>query len=218
MTETNKEKGGLVIQRSPIEFVVVGAKGWSDGVLVRSEGCPLDLVGFAAVYPSASEDSPTADNLVSWYRPRTMWAVESYPISPDSNDWEDRKSVMRFCWVGLCTKADEKKINSVFNQHAADLRAGITKRNMERVEWSLASVIFYCAAAHSRIKGRRRLLLILAVVYCLLLCMTAGAWILWELARASRAPKSSPASKPSVPVTGYSSSKEKRSHRSTYMP
>lgn len=178
---TSEFKDNLVIHRSPIEFVVVGPRGKRDGILVRSENPPLDLIGFAAIGRERNDSSGPLGFFFPSLR-RGRYSVESFPLQHSAGEWDERKSGYRFCWVGMCSESDREKIHEAFNRYAADLLSGIQERDIDQVEWSLAPVILHCLEAQTRFKKRRLMFPILLAAYVMALLIALIVRVAMEFA------------------------------------
>ena len=168
----------IVIHNSHIEFLVVGPKGNNNGVLVKSEKLKIDLIGFAA----GSSDIDDYDkysfsiiDLLLFISRTKMYFVESNSarLINYNNDVDNRKTKYKFYWVGMCRSSDKKKIREIFNRCIEDLLIGIETEDIERIEWSIAPVIYHCAKAQKQLKKRRKNLAFFSVTYLLIILITA---------------------------------------------
>ena len=174
--DSNNHTNGLVLEKSPIEFIVVGAKGVRHSVLLRSDTAQLDLVGFAASMSGKNKRYSPQPSFLAPRKPRILSSVRSYPLSRPNDEEDSREATYQFCWVGLSSEEDKQRIEELFRKHASDLQAGIDKQDMERIEWSLAPVLLECTTAEYRASRRQRVSRTLYLLFLVFIATVVGVW------------------------------------------
>jgi hypothetical protein len=182
---TRTENDGCVVIKSPVEFLIVGAAGPHDRILVRSENCQLDLIGFSQLREDPKEhlkQHPSSIfGLLSPERP--MQSIETHPFDRGMRSGDYRESLYRFSWVGYSTSADRDHIRHLFERQAKDLDDAIEESDIGRVEWSIAPVIHRCSTADLRRRSSRRVALAFLASYLLIGLVSITIWMVWESRR-----------------------------------
>jgi hypothetical protein len=138
----------IVIDGSPIAFVLAGPRGRGDGILVRSRSAGLDLIG------SCSNEQKDWTEPPSLYSPLSVLGanylpeisvIRSHPVPIDQITDDQRSGTFTFSWMGMSSRTDQKILLSEFNRHVADLQHAIAKGDREQVEWSLGPFVARCA-------------------------------------------------------------------------
>jgi hypothetical protein len=175
----------IVLRKSPIELIIVGAKGKRNGVLVRTEDAQIDLIGFAIddVEKLKNNSSSSFLFLLAPKSERKMNSVDSYPIAHSNDQKEQRKSDLRLSWVGLCSNKDREEISSVFQKYAADLQSGLEDNNIEQVELSLSPIIYHCQVANQRVRRQRQSAKLIIGLYILLALVMFVLFALKDLSK-----------------------------------
>jgi hypothetical protein len=176
---TDKLKRSLTIIDSPIEFVVIGAKGKRNGVLVRSQNVQLDLIGVAAgggenirsrlIYERLLHITLITILLIDGVSSRTINYVESSSSDYVSGDRDKRQSEYRFYWVGSCPRSRRKVIDATFNRYITDVLSGIEEGDVEQVEWSISPTILECLNAQAHYIRIRQQYLFIVAIYALII-------------------------------------------------
>lgn len=176
----SKRSGPVIIDRSPIEFVLVGPKGRDHGILARSKEARIDLIGFAASERDdlelGSVSTFAAIDVVDMFtgslklltfatgssqnsdrpeRRRSMSAVNSAAVQSDQPEADERKQRYRFCWVGECTTEERQTIKNTFDRQLPDIRKALQRFDSETCEWALSSIILECSLGIDNHRQRR---------------------------------------------------------------
>jgi|SRR5579859_3359465 len=181
----NKSDSTIVIQ-SPVEFLITGAAGPHDRVLVRSENCQLDLIGFAQQPRNneAREQAPGSGVFEAFSRDRNkMQYVESLPLSRGQRSGDDRDSTYKFCWVGYASRSQRERILDVFQRQTADLEDALEGQDSEKISWAMAPIVYQCSIADMRRRSSRKTLAILFAVYALIALVSVAIVMAWQLQR-----------------------------------
>ncbi len=143
----------LILQNSPIEFVLVGPHQSRDAVILKSENSGLDLLGMASEGDIDSEKSPTFNLLASMFLPnvgRQLNVVESYQVTDLESSKDKRRSSFRFAWVGYCNPSRKRRIKQSLDRSIIDIRQGVLDKNIPDIELSISSLIYNCSLAHQQ--------------------------------------------------------------------
>jgi hypothetical protein len=179
------DKDNCIVLQSPIEFLIAGAAGQHDRILVRSLNCQLDLIGF--VQEGAKEyRRPVIGSKILGFPSRdrsSMRTVESFPLKRGARSGDSRESSYRFCWVGYATRSEEDRIRDLFQRQTVDLEDGIERQDLAQVEWSIAPVVFQCSLADMRRRNSRQSSLILVALYFLIALVAVAISASWTLQR-----------------------------------
>ena len=180
MTRADEE---LIIDNSPIPFVIVGPSKRGRSVYVRSNDKNLDLVGLDAI-PVHKERKGGA----------LFWSFKSdhdeahlvrskLKFDFDHRDLDDdRYSDFVFVWRGSCQDSDIARIESLFRLVSLDISMSADHQDRVGIAQSIAPLITICRDAdvrfRRRITARRNFLLmslgIYAIVIATLLFSTSG--------------------------------------------
>lgn len=154
---SREEKKSIVIDNSPIEFVITGPKGKRDGILVKSKNAQLDLIGFAGNAHMKMDHKCLEISNSLWKAPRTLNSAESFRLDHRNDDWDIRKSGYHFFWSGLCSQPEREKIRDIFNRYVADMQSGIEEHDVDLIEWSLSPIVAKCFFTHINNEKRSRI-------------------------------------------------------------
>src|SRR5687768_11280050 len=93
-TTEMKARVPMILQGSPVPFVIVGPVGAVDRVLVRSDDAGLELVAFAA--KESGRENPS---LGEWYIAGSIHMVHSATAIGELSPEGRRSAVLKFCWM-----------------------------------------------------------------------------------------------------------------------
>jgi hypothetical protein len=148
-----QSNAAIIIDNSPIEFVLVGPRGEGTGLLLRTRNAGLDLVG-ACLDRSRDKRlnylSWWADHLLGSRYTRTISTVWSNPTSITSLVDDKRLGSFTFSWLGMTEPIERKKIQEQFNNRITDLQNAIAQSDQERIEWFLGPIVAICVLAEKR--------------------------------------------------------------------
>ncbi|EGW22672.1 hypothetical protein [Methylobacter tundripaludum] len=167
MTDQSQFTHMIIIENSPIEFLIVGPHDGRDKVIVRSANAGLDLLGLAVESSSSSAKSDMPSSTISSLigSSRQLNVVNSYPVDDLKPRSDARKSKMKFAWVGDCGSIRREQIQQSFERSLSDLRNALNDTNETLVEWSIAPVVFQCSMAKEQRLSFRRFFYVTLAIY-----------------------------------------------------
>lgn len=141
----------IEIRNSPIEFVLVGPNRGKDAIFVMSDNAGLDLKGLAIERFSDRQSIEFQSGLSSLFlgSNRQLNVVVSYDVDDLDTEYDDRKSPLRFAWVGYCSHVRREEIEHVLNRVCTQLRDNILENDSD-VDLSISPLILNCSLAHQR--------------------------------------------------------------------
>lgn len=141
----------IEIRNSPIEFVLVGPSRGKDAIFARSDNAGLDLKGLAIERFTDQQALEFQSGLSSLLlgSNRQLNVVESYDVDDLDTEYDDRKSPLRFAWVGYCSQVRRERIEQVLNRVCTQLRDNMLEKDAD-VELSISPLILNCSLAHQR--------------------------------------------------------------------
>jgi hypothetical protein len=179
----------IVLDSSPVEFAIVGPFESRDRILVRSEKAGLDLIGLAAQSGLLNHDrEPEQKDLFStlfFWDSRQLNMVKSSPMPDVASEDDSRNSHFSFVWNGLSSSSGVRQVEESFKLQLQDLHSAIRTRDIERVEWAIAPVIYGCVRASDRRLRFRRILWSGAVAYVALIALAIALASLQQLLKLS---------------------------------
>lgn len=180
---TQNDNNSSIVVSSPIEFLIAGAAGRHDRVLVRSENCQLDIVGFVQSGDAQRRYPSSLTGVLGFlgWKSRPMQSVASDPLRRGSRSGDARESQYRFAWVGFVGSAQKDEIESLFLKLSADLEDAIQHGDKERVEWNIAPVIYRCSMADSHRRSSKRTLAIFFALYLLIAIVSVAVYVIWQV-------------------------------------
>ncbi len=188
--ELKRSQSYIVAVESPIEFVVIGPKGGKDGICIRSDNMMPDLLGFAIRSNDIEEESaPTPSSVTLVYTVlfgtnRQLHLMTSVRLS-QSDDKDTRGASLKLAWVGGASEIGTKRIRRAFDSAVLELQKSIDTGDVERLEWSLAPVLYECMGANERYKQRfrflRAYLLSVALMTVVICCGVLGWMVLQQI-------------------------------------
>ena len=168
------------LMNSPIEFVLIGPLRGRDRVLLRSDGAGLDLIGFGTSGHRSDElQSPTGVFSIVFDRTkRWLNIVESGAVHDIDRVTDDRKSHLRFVWVGACSESRRKTIEHELSRCGLDLSKAIREGDLTGIEMSVAPLVLHASLAHLRGRARIHRMWTIVTIYVLLFAfMVVGVGI-----------------------------------------
>lgn len=125
-----RPSSAMVIEHSPIEFVLSGPREKGDRVLVRSSGAKLDLVDVR------SDDKANQQRRYTWLSPLALIGLSyraevavvrsgALPLTELAAD--ERSGWLSFTWRGLVSHEDVKVLQGEFDRRASDIQRAISR-------------------------------------------------------------------------------------------
>lgn len=155
----------IVINNSPIEFLIIGSLNGRDRVIVKSNNAGLDLLGVSVKYPNDFSYIDMPLSSLTLGRSRQLNVISSHPIADFNPKSDKRQSEMKFAWVGNCTSFRKKEIQALFEQSLSDLRYAFIDLDETSIEWSIAPLIFQCTKENERHLRMRRFFYMTLAIY-----------------------------------------------------
>jgi hypothetical protein len=146
-----------IVIDSPIEFALIGPSKGRDKLLIKSRNAGMDLVGLARVAMDTDDKEPESESILNLlFNINSVKFVRSIPVSDARPEFDSRKSEYIFAWKGFASSNGVNRVRKALNLNAQELRAAIASSDSEHAEWSIASLIYLCAAANDyRLRFRR---------------------------------------------------------------
>lgn len=161
----------LIVENTPIPFVLLGPKDEVSCVLVKSINAQIDLMSLAADGLSDSTTRSLSQSKALFKLPRQICSVWSYPINRDKEVKNKRTVQYILCWEGSASRRDIKFVKDKLNKHIIDINLALNSGNLEQVELNLSSVILACAKAQMRSNFRIWRSIIFTVMYLMVLVL-----------------------------------------------
>jgi hypothetical protein len=155
----------VVLENSPVEFVLVGPLGGRDRILVRSEKAGLDLIGLAAEPALGMERTSPESWPFMFSLSRQLNIVTSYPLDDIDPGSDSRKSKYSFAWKGYPSSLGVHQIREALNGSLPELREAIKARDAQAIEWALAPVVYSSTRANERRTRMRNMFLTVLALY-----------------------------------------------------
>jgi hypothetical protein len=167
----------IVIDNSPIEFILFGPRRNADGILVRTRNAGLELIGLASDEMASEGTRSSPYNALSLlglnYHPECS-RVQTTPTNVNKISDDKRLGTFTFAWFGASSSGDLERIQKEFNRRAADLQSATANRDREQVEWFLGPVAALCAQAHRRQRWYRNFMRFTIIFYIIFLLIIFG--------------------------------------------
>jgi hypothetical protein len=112
-----------------------------------------------------------------------MQLIETAPFRRGARSGDSRESLYRFSWVGFSSSAETDHISGLFELQARDLDDALEENDIERIEWSIAPVIYSCSAADLRRRSSKRATAAFLALYLLIALVSVAIWMVWEFQR-----------------------------------
>jgi hypothetical protein len=169
-------QGFVIIDNSPIEFIIAGPKDGRDRVLVATVNAKLDLMGAAAA-PGYGEDIRPANDVLSLLFPRlrAINSVVSRPLGDVSPDSDSRNSSFIFVWNGYTSRSGRRWVKRMFNEFLPHIHEAIAKGDKDELTWSLGPLIRHCSEEMEKGRRRRAMLLFGLSIY-LIVALLVGTF------------------------------------------
>jgi hypothetical protein len=156
-----KQQQTVIIENSPVKFVIAGPSAGRDRLLVRSKHAGFDLIAASTQFRAgARKRNPVSMFSVAFRRPPVN-ALQSREMSDLDPARDFRSSRFSFTWSGYATEDDLEDVQKIFDFVIADLYAALRDGDQAEIEWVLAPLIHRCGEAHQRMYWRRLTLLAL---------------------------------------------------------
>ncbi len=179
----------IIVDNSPIEFILFGPKGVADGVLVRTRNAGLELIGLTTegLTNQGTRSSPNSALLLLGfnYHPECS-LVRSTPTGVSKVSDDKRLGTFTLSWFGVSSASDLERIQGEFNRRVADLQGAIADRDKEQVEWFLGPVVALCARANRKRRLSRNLITVMIIIYIIFAIIVVSVRFLsptWARAR-----------------------------------
>jgi hypothetical protein len=151
---------GFLLDTSPVEFVLVGPRGNSRGVIVRSSHAQLDLIASLHESPNRFDGRDSFRVFPVPFRGfpfpfpafalpvRKQLDLQICRISthhiPNIGQQDDRLSDYELVWRGIARKVDLERVEKKLSLRATDLYHAIKEEDIAEIEWQMAPVIQQC--------------------------------------------------------------------------
>jgi hypothetical protein len=179
----------IIIDNSPLEFVLMGPNGETDSILVKSSNAGIDLLGLASyeylVPKDFATNSPTPLTFFAKFRSINIVEVEdnvnvSMANDTTSTDFHPRRFAYRLIWVGQCTPYYKEKIVSLLYNNLRDLKLAFLQDEKLELEMFLGLIILHCSVYDQRIAKRQKVYFTVIIIYILALIIM-GVYLLLRL-------------------------------------
>src|SRR3954453_2990194 len=108
----------IIIENSPVEFILIGSNGEADRILVKSSNAGLDLLGLANFDYHIPDNFATIRDssfIPTQYRSLNVLESKNEVISDSLQLNSTRKSSYRFVWAGQCSSSGKERILEILN-------------------------------------------------------------------------------------------------------
>jgi len=178
---------GVILVDSPVEFIVIGPIKDQLKVLIKSKNAGIDLVGFSQeekndlYYKNAFfMNSLFMNSLVPQVVTSKNFNQIRYTIvdvTQEIDQKEFRPSLYKFVWRGSRNEKFNREINYHFDSKLPDIINSIETEDLERLEWTLATIISLCNISIVNSKTNKNLILFSAVLYSIIILATLYYYI-----------------------------------------
>lgn len=158
----------IVVNNSPIEFILVGPRGKGEGILVRSEHAGLDLVGLCSDGQESRRMRPSPYSPLSILGANYLLdtsVVRTNPISVKQVIDDDRMATFTFSWSGMSEPREQELLRAEFDRHITDIQNAIAKGDRDQVEWSLGPLISLCLKTDKKHRFYRNVIRSILIVF-----------------------------------------------------
>ncbi len=158
----------IIIQNSPVEFLVTAQVGGKDLVVIKSIDAPLDLIGVVTGGGSFNGATTISNTILADFffgESRQLNVVAGYPVSDLLANADTRTSSMKFAWVGECSEYRRERVQESFRTASPEIVRSLICQDVALVEWSLGDVVLQCSLASQRKTHRRRLFAATLIIY-----------------------------------------------------
>jgi hypothetical protein len=178
----------LILDNSPVEFVLIGPYRRSRSVFAKSTGATLDLIGLDSDNCIESDNGIGNSSYLERVESRLIGArnlnifgpiqkrayivraTAKTTISTDVGS-DVRHSEVAFCWRGLATVAQRKEIEALFESLASSAFEAARRVKTGEFQWTLAPLILTCdrftKVSERRVSSRRGFVLLAIMTYIL---------------------------------------------------
>lgn len=189
VAEKTFTRGPIVIENSPVSFVISGPRGRHREGLVRSTHDNLDLVSYdhSPDYHRELVLSPFAilnSLFFTQVEVERSNSVRSAPIVGVSrgNEYDDeRLSYLTFSWRGNASRNTVEIVEDLFQKSSVDIFEAIQEGDSARLEWHLSAIIHACIYATTSVENRRKAIARLTIFvvggYFVIAAAVAAAYI-----------------------------------------
>ncbi len=140
----------IVLNNSPIPFVILGPMGRKNVFILRSSNVTLDLLGCAIV--NGKRPSGLYSFSESFFQiNKSRNIIRTKPVEilkVSETDSDERLSEYIFCWSGNCNFQDGKQIAEMFELHISSILHAIENNDIEQAEFQISSIIYLCNLAN----------------------------------------------------------------------
>lgn len=150
--------GAIIIENSPVEFVLVGPSKNGEVIMAKSSTAKLDLIGYAMLNNKASNEVM----MIPFRSKRRFNIINSMPLLRNDN-YDNRKSIVRYCWRGRSSRYQDEDLKSLFNRYSVDIIQAYEDGDKDRMVLNLSPVIFLCQEIKLKEK-RKELIFFLPVI------------------------------------------------------
>ena len=155
----------VLLDSSPVSFVITGPGSGHRRVLIRSPDQNLDLVGLDSgghenrsiklnrnIFSVLSISPAIDDNL-------DRFIVRTHPrvgFDPSTSFEDDRTTYFSFAWRGWASVDEIEHIRDMFIKLGPDLEVAIKSKDINAVEWAVSGLIGICHSYTKRHSRRYR--------------------------------------------------------------
>ncbi|NET26343.1 MULTISPECIES: hypothetical protein [unclassified Okeania] len=140
----------IVIENSPIDFILIGLKEDDLCVLVKNDKLTIDFIGeYIARYENREKPQPTTWwnsllKLLHILSSAKVYCIKSYAIENLLNKNDERSINYIFCWRGRCRKKDIYSVKEILNLQIQSIQLSLINNDKEKLIWHLAPIIYKC--------------------------------------------------------------------------
>ncbi|MDL2142690.1 hypothetical protein QQY79_09170 [Flavobacterium tructae] len=180
--ERRFSNGKVILVDSPVEFIVIGPIRDQLKVLIKSKKAGIDLVGF-----SQEENSDLYYKNTFFMNSLVPQIVSSknfnqirytfVDVTQEIDQKEFRPSLYKFVWRGARNKKINREINYHFDSKLPDIIDSIQTQDLERLEWTLATIISLCNISIVNNKTNKNFVIFTAILYSIIILATLYYYI-----------------------------------------
>lgn len=149
----------ILVENSPIEFVLIGPNPVAKGVIAKSKNASIDLIGASAssnFYDEIYIERSTLSLVSRLFLIENTYGVRSSMlknITPRSK--RSRRSEYEFFWRGFAQDRELEKIKIELRESATDIFLSLKEKNSSAFDWHISRIVKLCYDANRKSKMRR---------------------------------------------------------------
>jgi len=159
----------IVLNNSPVPFVILGPMGRKNVFILRSSDVTLDLLGCAII--NGKRPSGLYSFSESFFQiNKSHNIIRTKPVDivkVSESDSDERLSEYIFCWSGNCNFQDGKQIAEMFELHISSILHAIENNDIEQAEFQISSIIYLCNLANETFFVKRKRSFNMKITYTL---------------------------------------------------